>query len=310
MKKLFAITAAGLMAVSLTACSNNGGDSEVLVKTNAGNITKAEFYKEMKTSVGKKVMQNMVLLQLLDNKYDVSKELDKQIKKIKDRFDSDDKFQSWLEQQGFENEDQLRKAVKGNLLVKEARTGDVKVSKDDIKAYYEKHKKDQYTKLKVSNIVVDKKATAETIEKKLNGSNFAELAKQRSTGPAGKNGGDLGYITKQSQMVKPFLDAAFKLEVGEVSEPVKSDYGWHIIKVTDKKVVPFKDVKEQIKQKLTQEQARPVNEIINELYKEGKIEVKDDYFKDLFKVQEPQKQQSGDATQGDTGATDQKKDDK
>ncbi|HET7657172.1 MAG TPA: peptidylprolyl isomerase [Bacillales bacterium] len=296
MKKLFAIAAAGMLTVALTACSNNGGDSEVIVKTSAGDISKAEFYKEMKTSVGKKVLQNMVLLQLLDKKYDVSDDLDKQVKQIKDRFDSDDKFQSWLEQQGFKNEDQLREAVKGNLLVKEARTGDVKVSDEEVRGYYEKHKKDQYTKIKVSNIVVEKKSEAETIKNKLNGSNFAEMAKQHSIGNASKNGGDLGYITKQSNMVKPFLDAAFKLDVGEVSEPVKSNYGWHLIKVTDKKEVPFKDVKEQIKQQLTQQQAKPVNEVINELYKEGKIEVKDDYFDGLFKVQEPQKQQSGDAT--------------
>ena len=70
------------------------------------------------------------------------------------------------------------------------------------------------------------------------GTDFAELAKQKSKDPgAAAEGGDLGYFTKE-QMVPEFAEAAFKLDKGQVSEPVKTQFGWHIIKVEDKRTKP------------------------------------------------------------------------
>src|SRR5258705_2132051 len=81
------------------------------------------------------------------------------------------------------------------------------------------------------------------------GTDFAELAKQKSKDPgAAAEGGDLGYFGK-SQMVPEFAEAAFKMKKGEVSDPVKSQFGWHIIKVEDKRTKPvpaFENVKDQI----------------------------------------------------------------
>lgn len=81
------------------------------------------------------------------------------------------------------------------------------------------------------------------------GTDFAELAKQKSKDPgAAAEGGDLGYFGK-AQMVPEFAEAAFKMKKGEVSDPVKTQFGWHIIKVEDKRnkpVPPFENVKDQI----------------------------------------------------------------
>jgi peptidyl-prolyl cis-trans isomerase C len=81
------------------------------------------------------------------------------------------------------------------------------------------------------------------------GTDFAELAKQKSKDPgAAAEGGDLGYFGK-SQMVPEFAEAAFKMNKGDVSDPIKTQFGWHIIKVEDKRNKPaptFADVKEQI----------------------------------------------------------------
>ena len=72
--------------------------------------------------------------------------------------------------------------------------------------------------------------------------------------PSGKaNGGDLGYFTKE-QMVPEFADVAFKLDKGQISEPVKTQFGWHVIKVEDKRIKPapkFDEVKPQIEQFVT-----------------------------------------------------------
>jgi peptidyl-prolyl cis-trans isomerase C len=81
------------------------------------------------------------------------------------------------------------------------------------------------------------------------GADFAETAKKKSTEPgAAQSGGDLGYFTKE-QMVPEFAEAAFKLDKGKISEPVKTQFGWHIIKVEDKRKKPaptFEQVKDQL----------------------------------------------------------------
>jgi len=81
------------------------------------------------------------------------------------------------------------------------------------------------------------------------GTDFSELAKQKSKDPgAAAEGGDLGYFTKE-QMVPEFAEVAFKLEKGQVSDPVKTQFGWHIIKVEDKRAKPvptFEQVKDQV----------------------------------------------------------------
>jgi len=86
-------------------------------------------------------------------------------------------------------------------------------------------------KIKCSHILVEKQSEALTILEKIkNGEKFGSLAKQFSTDTgSGKKEGSLGYFTK-GMMVKPFEETAFKLQVGEISEPVKSEFGYHIIK--------------------------------------------------------------------------------
>lgn len=91
------------------------------------------------------------------------------------------------------------------------------------------------TTVKASHILVDKKQEADSLKTKIdNGESFEALAKKHSKCPSGQEGGDLGYF-ERGQMVKEFEDAAFALPVGKVSEPVRTQFGWHLIKVYDKK---------------------------------------------------------------------------
>lgn len=92
-----------------------------------------------------------------------------------------------------------------------------------------------FTTVKASHILVDSKEEADSIKSKIdNGASFESMASRYSKCPSGKDGGDLGYFEK-GQMVKPFEQAAFSLPVGEVSNPVKTQFGWHLIKVFDKR---------------------------------------------------------------------------
>jgi peptidyl-prolyl cis-trans isomerase C len=100
------------------------------------------------------------------------------------------------------------------------------------------------------HILVPTEAEAKAIEAQLKGgADFAKLAKEKSKDPSGPaNGGDLGWFTKE-QMVPQFAEAAFKLDKGQISDPVHTQFGWHIIKVEEKRTKPtptFDDVKAQI----------------------------------------------------------------
>lgn len=89
--------------------------------------------------------------------------------------------------------------------------------------------------VKASHILVYSKAEADAIKAKIDkGASFEDLAKRYSKCPSGENGGDLGYFGR-GQMVKEFEFAAFDLPIGQVSEPVRTEFGWHLIKVYDKK---------------------------------------------------------------------------
>jgi peptidyl-prolyl cis-trans isomerase C len=99
------------------------------------------------------------------------------------------------------------------------------------------------------HILVPTEDEAKAIEAELKkGADFAALAKQKSKDPGAADGGDLGYFTKD-QMVPEFAEVAFKLDKGQVSDPVKTQFGWHIIKVEDKRTKPtptFDEVKNQL----------------------------------------------------------------
>ncbi len=92
------------------------------------------------------------------------------------------------------------------------------------------------TEVRASHILVDNETHAQQIKAELekNDTSFAELAKEKSEGPSSENGGDLGFFGR-GKMAKPFETKAFELDVGEVSEPVKTQFGWHIIKKTDER---------------------------------------------------------------------------
>ena len=104
------------------------------------------------------------------------------------------------------------------------------------------------------HILVETEDEARAVKAELDkGADFAELAKKKSKDPGASDGGDLGFFTKE-QMVPEFSEVAFKLEPGKISDPVKSQFGWHIIKVEEKrsrKAPDFEQVKAQIETYVT-----------------------------------------------------------
>ena len=136
------------------------------------------------------------------------------------------------------------------------------------------------------HILVESKAEAEEVAERLKkGEDFATLANEKSKDP-GTEGGDLGFFTR-GRMVKPFEEAAFALDVGEVSEPVETPFGWHIIKVEEKRDQPlpaFDQVKEIIIAQLLQKKAQ---DVVTDLRKAAKIEVVDPELKKALDTPAP-----------------------
>ncbi len=190
-------------------------------------------------------------------------EVDREIDKIrKEAFGGDDKkLRAALEQQSLTLE-QAREEVRERLLrdkVYKRVTDSVKVSEDEIKRYYDKNKANftQPATRDVRHILLKTKARADEVYAQLEqGANFAQLAKRYSTDTSTAKAGGKLPVTRGST-VPPFDKAAFSLMTGELSRPVKTTYGWHIIKadgpVKEEKVTPLADVDDDIRTQLLNE---------------------------------------------------------
>ncbi|MEW8972020.1 MAG: peptidylprolyl isomerase, partial [Mesobacillus sp.] len=239
MKNISKIVAVLSLLFLLGACSilTSGEEPELLVKTEYGNISKDDLFNEVANSEqGKELIQKLVYMQILKGKYEVSdKEVNQRLGEIKEQVGDEEAYTMFLQKQGFNNEEELKDHIEQSLYFFKATTEGVEVSDKQIKDYYEQQK-DQYTEVRTSHILVDDESTAKEIEKELkNGADFADLAKKQSTDQvSAEEGGDLGYLSGRSQEMDPtFLAATLKLKKGEVSEPVKTIFGYHIIKVTE-----------------------------------------------------------------------------
>ncbi|MEK4230667.1 peptidylprolyl isomerase [Solibacillus sp. FSL H8-0538] len=276
MKKTFmALTLAA--SLGLAACSNPG--DEVVVSSSVGDLTQDEFYQQVKTLAGTQLLEQIMIEKILADKYEVSEEeMTAEFDALKEQYGEE--FESVLAQNGL-TEEALKNNIRFNLLQKKA-TADVEVTDEEIKAYYDEASKE----LNARHILVADEATANEVIEKLNaGGDFAKLAKEYSSDPgSAANGGELGWFTV-GKMVAPFSDAAYALKIDEISAPVQSEHGFHIIQVTDKRDVEgygkLEDKKEEIRETIAATKG-DWNAKVAELIKDAKIEVKDAELKDAF----------------------------
>lgn len=152
-----------------------------------------------------------------------------------------------------------------------------KITENDINKAYKEFSQtfNNMVELKAKHILVDSESTIKNIDEKLKkGQSFETLAKEfsKDTGSNAK-GGDLGYFRKD-QMVPEFGDAVDKLKIGEISSPVKTDFGWHIIKLEDRrkaKAPPLSEVRQQMENMLT---GKALGGFFEELLKKAEFQVK------------------------------------
>ncbi len=208
----------------------------------------------------------------------------------------DSQFERLLSGEGYTlaaYKDFLRKQMSRMKLVQMKVSPKVKVSEEDLKAAYT-----QYTKMESGDaevharhilVQLDPKATPAQVEaarKKAEGLaaearkagvDFAELAKAKSEGPSAKEGGDLGFF-RRGVMVPAFEKVAFALKEGEVSEPVRTQFGWHVLKVEERRAVDvpaFETVKAELEGRLRMQKTEKfVEQYVQELKQQASIDVK------------------------------------
>lgn len=233
-------------------------------------------------------------------------EVDTQLEEFKKLIDTNPEYKEYLKQNNI-GDDFMRSQMSADNLLRDFKADYEKnhpVSEEDMKKYYDENRDmfrsnevrashilistiDEKTRLPLSEEEKAKaKIKAEELLKKVKaGEDFSELAKKFSQDPgSGQLGGDLGFFPK-GQMVKPFEDAAFSMNVGEVSELVESNFGYHIIKVTDKKdeMPTFDEVKDRISDNLAGESYQSY---ITELKEQAKIEKNEELLKKEEKKEE------------------------
>ncbi|AKG05018.1 MULTISPECIES: peptidylprolyl isomerase [Salimicrobium] len=294
MKKAVLTTILATSVFTLAACSSDDS-SETVAETANSEITKEEFYNELKNKHGEEVLQQLVTNEVLTEKYDVSDEaVQKEVDALKEQYG--DQFDQALESSGFEDVDAFKETIRQSLLQEQAAAETVDISEKEMKDYYERMK----TEVQASHILVEDKETAEEVKKKLaDGAEFSELASEYSSDGSAQQGGKLGYFGP-GEMAQEFEAAAYKLDKGEISEPVQSQFGYHIIKVTDKRdaedVKPYEEAKPEIKRTLVSQKVdqQKMQQHLQKIMDEAEIDVKLEEFEGLFK-QESAEEGSGDS---------------
>lgn len=268
MKKWVLALSLAAGVIGLTACSSN--NSDVVVKSDAGNITKDELYVAMKDQYGQQALQELLYTKVLSKKYKVTDtELDKKVKEIKDQAGSN--FQMLLAQNNIKDEKELKEVLKPQLLIEKASLKEVKVTDKELQAHY------KY--IKARHILVADEATANEVKSKLAaGEKFEDLAAKYSTDPGSKdNGGDLGWFG-EGAMVPEFEKAAYALKIDEISAPVKSANGWHVIQVTDRKdKKPLTEIKDDLTNEIKQSKLdqTTIQKVIDKELKAANVKIQD-----------------------------------
>ncbi|WP_241152414.1 peptidylprolyl isomerase [Vaginisenegalia massiliensis] len=296
-------------ATLLTGCSQandkqaSQNDSQVIATIGDKKITKGDFYNEMKKASGTATLRTMILEQVLEaNVQDANKlkkAADEEVAKQVKEAGGEETFQQLLSYQQLGSIDEFKHQIYVRNMFREVVEKEIDTSDKAVQAYY----KEGYSpKMEAQHILVKTEEEAQkAIDRINNGEKFDDVAKEVSTDGSAQNGGLLSPFTK-GQMVPEFEKAVTKLKNGQMTEkPVKSQYGYHVIKVINNgEKKPYDKIKDQVKKEYIDSKfadQKFAYGIIGELIKKAKIDIKDADLKsavtDLINISKQSAQPTG-----------------
>ncbi|MDH3638031.1 MAG: peptidylprolyl isomerase [Gammaproteobacteria bacterium] len=262
----------------------------------ASEATDSEHTKQVQQQVLDLLISQQLLWQEAKNKDLVApdEEVDQALAQMKDRAKSEEEFKRRVEQSGVTVEayrEDLKRRLSVQRLVDEDITKDIAISDQEVDDFYnanteqmkrpeEVHARHILIKVESGADEAADKAATEKIEEILveakGGADFAELAKKHSQGPSGPQGGDLGFFGR-GRMVPAFEQAAFALQPGELSEAVRTQFGYHIIKSEERRggdTVSKEDAAARIRAYLQRQKVQQgVQDLVQELRNKADIEI-------------------------------------
>lgn len=228
-----------LLAVSVTGCTST--EKEVVAKVGDVEITKDDFYNLLVEQYGAEALDAMISEKIIEAEIKKSnvevtqEEIDAEYGKMEEYYGGADVLANTMLQYNMTKEDMMEN-IKQNLSMKKLVGADVVITDEEIAEFYEANGEifNKAEKVNASHILVKTEELANEVLGKLDaGESFEELALEYSEDGSAANGGNLGFFGR-GDMVEPFDKAAFSLPIGEISQPVQSQFGYHIIKVNEK----------------------------------------------------------------------------
>lgn len=278
-KKAILPVALSISVIGLAGCSSGGTK---YISSKAGDVTEKDIVESIGANQLSKAATSMMIQKVLLDKYKNKideKVIDEQLKKAQEQYGGKDKFEQILKQQGFTLD-----KYKDGLKVKAAQTIMINeyagITEDKIKESYEKNKHQYH----LAHILISvksnsnpnglsdeeaKKKAEEVLKKVKDGGDFASLAKEYSNDTENaSSGGDLGWSSKENtKFVSEFSNAAYSLNKDQVSDVVKTPFGYHIIKVLDTKDSSYDELKTSLEEKAAEQAVKSDNTIVSKALK-------------------------------------------
>ncbi len=240
---IWLVIIAAIISIAAIYIALTGSDgTTVVAKVGDEKITQAELYDTLVKNYGAETLENMIFDKILEaetKKVDVNitdAEIQMEMDRIIEAYGGQEAFDQQMTLSGTTAET-LRADIVTYLKTLKILEPRIAVTDEEINTYFEDNKDyfDKSEQVEASHILVDDIATANEVKAQLDdGKDFAELAAKYSTDESNaQNGGELGFFGK-GDMVEPFEAAAFSMKINEISDPVETEFGYHIIKVTNR----------------------------------------------------------------------------
>lgn len=274
-KKVAAALFLATAAITAGCTQTSEKESEIILTSKAGDITKEELYQELKASNGAQTLDSMAGRLILMNSFPVEeKEVKDEIATYKEQLGGEEGFESYLASNNSSVE-QFTQDVEYSMAFNKALAKDAGMTDEALTKFAEENA-DLLKQVDANHILVATEEEATKVLSEINGGkSFEDAAREYSTDGSASEGGPLGYFGKGS-MVAEFEEVAFSLEKGKISEPVKTQFGYHIIRVNDTRVLSLEENKEEIEYLFLNDHGTLSQEFITELFESNEVQVLDE----------------------------------